>query len=106
MNGSELKLFWEYVIFIIMLFMAGFYCIIMTRNLIKALIGLEILTKSVTLLFIIVGYITHHQALIQALVISLIVIEVVVIVVAAGVIISVYRHDETLDPRNLRKLKG
>jgi len=89
-----------------MLFVVGLYCLLVTRNLVKALIGLEILTKAVTLLFVIVGYITHHEALAQAFVITMIVIEVVVIVVAGGVILSVYRHDESLDARNLRKLKG
>jgi len=106
MSGSELRLFWEFVIFIIMLSVVGFYCILVTRNLIKALIGLEILTKGVTLLFIIVGHSTHQEALAQALVITLIVIEVVVIVVAGGIILSVYRHEESLDARALRKLKG
>ena len=106
MNGSELQLFWSFIVFLIMLFVVGFYCILVTRNLIKALIGLEILIKAVTLLFILVGFITHHEALAQAIVITMIVIEVVVIVVAGGVILSVYRHDETLDARNLRKLKG
>jgi len=106
MSGGELQLFWSFIISIIMLFTVGFYCILITRNLIKALIGLEILTKAVTLLFVIVGYVTHHEALVQALVITLIVIEVVVIVVAGGVILSVYRHEESLDARSLRKLKG
>jgi NADH-quinone oxidoreductase subunit K len=106
MSGNELGLFWGFAIFIIMLFVVGFYCILVTRSLIRALIGLEILTKGVTLLFVIVGYITHHEAFVQALVITLIVIEVVVIVVAGGVILSVYRHEESLDVRNLRKLKG
>ena len=106
MSGNQLQLFWTFVIYIIMLFVAGFYCILVTRNLVKALIGLEILTKAVTLLFVIVGHATGNEALTQALVITMIVIEVVVIVVAAGVIVSVYRHDESLDGRNLRKLKG
>ena len=106
MSGSELQLFWSFIVFLIMLFVVGFYCILVTRNLIKALIGLEILIKAVTLLFILVGFITHHEALAQAIVITMIVIEVVVIVVAGGVILSVYRHDESLDVRNLRKLKG
>ena len=106
MSGDLVGAFWAFCVFIIMLFVVGLYCLLVTRNLVKALIGLEILTKAVTLLFVIVGYITHHEALAQAFVITMIVIEVVVIVVAGGVILSVYRHDESLDARNLRKLKG
>ena len=105
-SGSENELFRQFLIFIALLFIAGFYCILVTRNLIKALIGLEILIKAVTLIFVLVGYITHHEALAQAIIITMIVIEVVVIVVAAGVILSVYRHEESLDARKLRQLKG
>ncbi|MFA4984699.1 MAG: NADH-quinone oxidoreductase subunit K [Candidatus Omnitrophota bacterium] len=106
MSGSIAEFFWVFTVFIAMLAFAGFYCILVTRNLIRALIGLEILNKAVTLLFIVVGYITGRQALVQALVITTIVIEVVIIVVAGGVIMSVYRNDESLDARNLRNLKG
>ena len=106
MSGNELGMFWGFGIFIIMLLAAGFYCILVTRSLIKALIGIEILNKGVTLLFVVIGYITHNEALVQALVITMIVIEVVVIVVAGGVVLSVYRHEESLDARNLRKLKN
>lgn len=106
MNSETIRLFWTFAIFVIMLFITGFYGILVTRNLIRTLIGLEIISKAATLLFIVVGYVIQRQALVQALVITTIVIEVVVIVVAAGVILSVYRHEESLDTRNLRKLKG
>ena len=106
MSGESAQLFWTFAVFIIMLFAVGFYCMIVTRNLIKALIGIEILAKAVTLLFIIVGYTTKRQALVQSFVITTIVIEVIVIVVAAGVILSIFRHQESLDARSLRELKG
>lgn len=106
MSGDALGLFWVFVIFIIMLSTAGFYCILVTRNMIRVLIGLGILTKAVTLFFVVIGYISRQTALMQAFVITMIVIEVVIIVVAGGVILSVYRHDESLDVRNLRNLKG
>jgi len=106
MSGDVLSLLWPFVISIIMLFIVGFYCILATRNMIRVLIGLEILTKAVTLLFVYIGYVIKQVALAQAFVITMIVIEVVIIVVAGGVILSVYRHDESLDTRNLRSLKG
>lgn len=91
---------------IIMLFIAGLYCILVTRNLMRVLIGLELLTKAVTLLLIVAGYVTGRMALAQAVVITLIVIEVVVIAVMAGVILSIYRHTGSLDASNLKSLKG
>lgn len=89
-----------------MLCATGVYCMLVTRNMIKVLIGLEILNKGVTLLFVVIGHITKQEPLVQAFVITMIVIEVVLIVVAGGVILSVYRHDESLDVDNLRNLKG
>jgi NADH:ubiquinone oxidoreductase subunit K len=77
-----------------------------TFNLIRALIGLELLIKAVTLLLILVGYVTGHEALAQSLVITLIVMEVVIIAVAAGIILGLHRHNKGLDVRHLRSLKG
>ena len=91
---------------IIMLFIAGLYCILVTRNLMRVLIGIELLTKAVTLLLIAAGYAAGRTALSQAIVITLIVIEVVVMAVMAGVILSIYRHTGSLDASNLKDLKG
>ena len=92
--------------FIIMLFIIGLYSILATRNLLRALIGLELLIKAVTLLIVVVGYLSGHIALTQAMIITIIVIEVVVVVVAVGVVIGVRGHTGSLDTRNIRDLKG
>jgi multisubunit Na+/H+ antiporter MnhC subunit len=89
-----------------MLFIAGLYCILMTRNMMRALIGLEILTKAVTVLLILAGYVTGNMAFAQSIVITLIIIEVVVIAITAGVILSIYRHTNSLDRSTIRDLKG
>ena len=91
---------------VVLLLVAGFYCLLVTRNLIRTLIGLELLTKAVTLLLIVAGYVSKQMALAQALVITLIVIEVAVVVVAAGLIVCVYRHTKSVDATLLRNLKG
>ncbi|MDD5655048.1 MAG: NADH-quinone oxidoreductase subunit K [Candidatus Omnitrophica bacterium] len=90
----------------VMLLVTGFYCVLATYNLVRVLIGLEILIKAVTLLIILAGYLTGKAALTQTLVITLIVVEVVVMTVGMGVILGAYRHYGTLDARELRKLKG
>ena len=100
------QLFLTYSFFAIMLFIAGLYCILVTRNLMRVLIGLELLTKAVTLLLILGGYMTGRTALTQCLVITLIVIEVVVMATMAGIILSIYRHTGSLDASNLRSSKG
>lgn len=91
---------------IILLLITGFYCLLVTRNLIRVLIALEVLTKSVTLLLIVAGKLTGQASLAQAFVITLIIVEVVVVAVAAGIVLGVYRHNNTLDIRKLRNLKG
>lgn len=93
-------------IFVILLLVIGFYCLIVTKNLVRVLIGLEILIKAVTLLIILAGYITGKTATAQTLVITLIVVEVVVMAVGAGIVISVFNKNASLDVRNLRNLKG
>jgi len=106
MSNEAWGLFLRFDYFIILLFITGLYCIVVTKNLMRALIGLEILTKAVTLLLIAAGYATGHVAQAQAFVITLIVIEVVVIAVAAGVVLSVFNRTGSIDAKNLRNLKG
>lgn len=84
----------------------GFYAILVSRNLIRTLIGLEILTKSVTLLIILAGYLTNRMGLAQALAITMIIIEVALTVVAVGIVLCIFRHDNEIDATNLQNLKG
>jgi NADH-quinone oxidoreductase subunit K len=103
---EALAIFKAYWICIVLVAIAGIYCLVMTRNFIRVLIGLEIMTKAVTLLLIVAGLAAGRLALAQALAITLIVVEVVVISVAAGIVLSVFRLSESLDIRNSRNLKG
>ncbi|MBU4198900.1 MAG: NADH-quinone oxidoreductase subunit K [Verrucomicrobia bacterium] len=94
------------IIFIILLSVTALYCMLVSRNLIRILIGLELLIKAVTLLIALTGYLTGRMALAQTFIITLIVIEVVVIAIAAGIVIGAHRHNQSLDVRTLRNLKG
>ena len=106
MPSELLYLFWVSGIFVFLLLVIGMYCLLATLNLVRALIGLEILFKAVTLFIVVAGYVSGHKALAQALVITLIVIEVVVMTVAMGIVLGVHQHHKSLDSRNLRELKG
>lgn len=90
----------------ILIFASAIYCITVSRNLIRILIGIEIFTKAVTLLLLTSGTATGNIGISQAVMITVIVIEVVVITVAAGVIIGTYRKTGSLDSRALAELKG
>jgi NADH-quinone oxidoreductase subunit K len=75
-------IFWPFLTFILVFGMAGLYCMLVSFNLIRLLIGTEILIKAVTLLLVLAGYLNGNTATSQALVITLIVIEVVIMVEA------------------------
>ena len=106
MSVPSALMFNYFLVFIILLFITGIYCILVSFNLIRALIGLEVLIKAVTLLIILAGYICGRTALAQAIVITLIVIEIVVMVVAGGIAFWAFRYNKTIDPRRLSNLKG
>jgi len=105
-SNEVMNLFFCYGFFVAMLFVIGIYCVLATFNLVRALIGLEILIKAVTLFLIAVGYITGHEALAQSLVITLIVIEVVVITISVAVVVGIHSYNKSLDVRKIRNLKG
>ncbi len=106
MIPESAALFWPCSIFISVLFVIGMYCILATYNLVRALIGLELVIKAVTLSLVLAGYVSGHPVLTQALVITLIVVEVVLIAVAVGIVLGIYRHNGSLDVREIRRLKG
>jgi NADH:ubiquinone oxidoreductase subunit K len=97
--------FWLYFIFVALLFVDGVWCMLATRNLLRVLIGLEILMKSVTFFLIVAGYLSGRMALAQAMVITVIVIEVVVVVAAAGIILGFFRATDSLNVKNARGMK-
>ena len=102
-NVEILKLF---IPFVILLLIIGFYYILATRNLVRILLGVEIITKAALLSIIVVGYITDNMPLAQSLAIIMIIIEVFVIAVAAGIIIQIYKVTGSVDARNIRNLRG
>lgn len=86
--------------------LVGFYSVLASTNLIRTLIGLEILAKAVTLLIILVGYRMNQLGLAQSLAITMIIIEVAVMVVAVGVVLGIFRHDKSIETSNVKGLKG
>jgi NADH:ubiquinone oxidoreductase subunit K len=92
--------------FAAVLLFVGIYCLLTMRNLIKLFIGIEIISKAITLALITSGLLRGNMALAQALTITFIVVEVSMVAVALAIIINVYRHTGSLDIRQLTKLKG
>jgi NADH:ubiquinone oxidoreductase subunit K len=90
----------------LMLIITGMYMLFRTTNLIRVIIAIEVVMKAVTLLLTFAGMQNGNMALAQTFIITMIVIEVVVAVVGAGVAISIFRHNNDLDIRKLKKLNG
>ena len=84
----------------------GFYSLLMTKNLIRTLISLEILTKAVSLMLILAGYASQQMALAQAMTITLIIIEVAIMVVGVGIVLCVHKRAGSIDAAVIQDLKG
>jgi multisubunit Na+/H+ antiporter MnhC subunit len=106
MTKEAAELFGIFGVGVVVTLVVGFYALLTTKNLIRALIGLEVLTKSVTLLIVVAGAVSKQLGLAQALAITLIVIEVAVIVAAISIVLCVHRRTDTVDASQLRSVKG
>ncbi len=88
------------------LLFVGLYALLTMRNVIKLLIGVEVIGKSVTLVLLATGFVKNNVLLAQSLVITVIVVEVSLIATALALVINIARHTKSLDVRKLAKLKG
>lgn len=111
-----------------LLFALGVYCLLFKRNLIKMIIGLEVITNGIHLFLISLGYregggpailsgefltnlnIGEYAAqavdpIPQALVLTSIVIDICIIALALSLAIYIYKKYETLDPSKVRGMK-
>jgi multicomponent Na+:H+ antiporter subunit C len=112
-----------------LLFALGIYCLLFKRNLIKMIIGLQVITNGIHLFLISLGYREGGIAAImsgdllstgnaaqfaaqavdpvpQALVLTSIVIDICIIALALSLAIHVYRQYRTLNPFKIRRLRG
>jgi len=102
-----------YLIFALLLYLLGLYTLASSKNMIKLVMGIEILVAAVNLNFIALAAFTTGPSmigpvdpLIQDFVILSICIGGAIAVVAMSLIIKAYRHYGTLDVRKLRRLRG
>jgi len=112
---------------VVLLLILGLYCVVVKRNIIKIILGMAILSDSVNLFLIVIGYKAEGIAPIlteelihdlphfyefavdplpQAFVLTAIVIAMSVTAFALGLAVKIYEHYGTLDSRKLRRLRG
>lgn len=84
----------------------GLYGFLVSRNLIKIVIALQILVKAALLGLILAGYISAQINLSQSLAITVIVADTIVAVIGIALAIQIRRQTGTLDVKELSKLRG
>ena len=90
----------------ILLMMTGIYMLILYRNLLRLIIGVEIVSKGVTLIFLAVGVYRQDIGFIQSLLVTFIIVETVLAAIMLALAVRAQKIHGSLDIRNLSKLRG
>ena len=89
----------------VLLLVIGIYCLVVTHNLIRVILGIEVLTKAATLLMIGAGYVNGQMDAAQSYVVTIIVIEVVLLIISVGILYSVYKKTGSISIDQISNLK-
>jgi NADH-quinone oxidoreductase subunit K len=84
----------------------GFYGLLVSRNLFKVIVALQILVKAVLLGLVAAGEASGHVQLGQSLAITVIVADTIVAVMGIALGVQIRRRVGTLDIRDLSSLRG
>ena len=84
----------------------GLYGLLITRNLIKLVIVLQILVKSAILALVLAGNVSGNPGIGQSTAVTVIVVDTIVAVVALALVVQVRRRTGTLDVSQISTLKG
>ena len=102
-----------YLIFALLLYILGLYTLASSKNMVRLVIGIEILVAAGNLNFLSLAAFTSGPSvlgpmdpLVQDFVILSICVGGAIAVVAMSLIVKAYRHYGTLDIRELRRLHG
>lgn len=91
---------------VVLLLIIGFYGLLITRNLIKIVLVLQILVKAVVIALVLGGKASGNLGLGQSLAATVIVADTVVAVVALALAVQVRRRAGTLDLAKISTLRG
>ncbi len=87
--------------FISLLFFIGLYCLLISKNMIRQIIGLEIMSKACLLAVILSGAATNNINLAQAIAITMILIEVMVVAISLSIVFKFYKATGSIDLKKL-----
>ena len=92
--------------FITLLVFVGLYGMMVSRSVIRQLVGLEIVSKGAMLAVMTSGALSGSPVLAQALIITMIVIEVVVVAAGLALLVKAHRVTGSADIWSFDGLKG
>ncbi|MDW7651255.1 MAG: cation:proton antiporter subunit C [Bacillota bacterium] len=110
----------SYYFFAIILFIIGFHTMLTHNNLIKKIIGMNIMDTAIFLFFVAIGYVRSGRAPIlepgmerayvnplpSALILTGIVVAVSVTAYALSLIVKLYKHYGTIDAEEIMRIRG
>ncbi len=102
MTLSALNVF---LILVVTLFTVSLYGLLITRNLIKMVVVLQVLVKSAILAFVLAGHLRGQPNLGQSLALTVIVADTIVAVLGLSLAVQVRKHFGTLDLKHLNTLR-
>lgn len=103
MNISPLNIVF---VIVICLLGVGLYGLLITRNLIKVVLVLQIMVKSAILALVLAGRVAGNLGLGQSMAVTVIVADTIVAVVGLALAVQVRRRFGTLDVPQIATLRG
>ncbi len=89
-----------------LVFLVGVYLLLSYRNLLRLVLGVEVLAKGVTLVLLGAGAHLGMTALVQSLIVTFIIVETILAAVMLAIIVVCHRTNQSLDVRVLSRLRG
>lgn len=90
---------------VVLLLGVGLYGLLASRHLIKVIIALQIMIKSVLLALIVAGDAVGRLNLAQSIALTVIVVDTIAAVLALALVVQIKRATGTLDSAELARLK-
>lgn len=90
----------------LLIFMIGIYFLFGYRNLIRVMLGVEVISKGITLLILSGGIHRMNVDLVQPILVTFIIVETILAAVMIGIVVVAHKIYGSLDIRLQSKLKG
>ena len=93
------------IIGVLSLFGMGIYALLTMRNLIRIIVALQLLVKSIILFVILAGKITGQMALAQSMATTVIVADTIVAVLGMALAVQIRKTTHSLDIKDITNLR-